>query len=35
MSFGSNAKLDISGSQNINEVGEMSNKIRLEGGLSW
>ena len=35
MSFGSNAKLDISGSQNINAVGEMSNKIRLEGGLSW
>ena len=35
MSFGSNAKLDISGTQRINAVGETSEKILLEGGLSW
>ena len=35
MSFGSNVKLDLTGSQNINSTDDITNKVRVEGSLSW
>ena len=33
--IGSNAQIDLSGTQNVNSTGYTSNKVRLEGSLSW
>ena len=35
MNIGSNAQFDLTGTQSVSSMGQTSNKVRLEGKLSW